>query len=625
MSKRWLVTSIAVGLATALFAWIFSLTPIAHRFDNNYGLAILYSLRGPVRPPEHAIIIAIDRNTITWLRQIDGKPSTDSERLLSCLPASTHGELSKIRGPGSLPRSVYGCLVSQLSEVGYPAVVFDILFSVKGVAEDDMMFARAIKEHGAIALLVGLERSTVRDGASELLVEHEVQPITLFAENAAARGAFIVSRTGGPVYGYWRKLPGFEDTQSLPDVAYNLHRLLTTDESIDKTEKPVFEHFWLYGPPGSIKTISARDILSGEIPDAIRTAAQISVAFVGASDTNMTNFPDTFPSLLHGRSGADISGVELATTAFLNLNANERLLPLSPVADSMVTMLFAFALGFLVRARSGYAMLVAPSAAILYLGAAAFAFSYARIFMPIATPVFVVAPTAFVLAIVVRYRFARALLMHLAPAPIARRMLTKASDHRAEAVPDEATVVFFDLIGSTGIAEKIPPVDFSVLLNNYHNAVTEFVEKHRGLIISFSGDGVLAVYTQSDAGADHAVRACRSVISVVRGIRRINATNKDSGLPPLHLRIGVNSGSVAEGDIGAHDRFNFSVVGDVVNLASRLEQLGKTLYPDEKDVILVGGATHRLAKGQGFHFADCGFQQIRGRENPESTYRLLIS
>ena len=191
-------------------------------------------------------------------------------------------------------------------------------------------------------------------------------------------------------------------------------------------------------------------------------------------------------------------------------------------------------------------------------------------------------------------------------------------------LPDDATVVFFDLIGSTGIAEKIPPVDFSMLLNNYHDTVTEFVEKHRGLIISFSGDGVMAVYTQSDAGADHPVHACRSAINVVRGIRKINALNEDSGLPPLHLRVGVNSGSVAEGEIGAHDRFNFSVVGDVVHVASRLEQLGKTLFPDEKDVILVGGATHRLAKGQGLAFADCGFQQIRGRECPESVHRLLI-
>ena len=96
------------------------------------------------------------------------------------------------------------------------------------------------------------------------------------------------------------------------------------------------------------------------------------------------------------------------------------------------------------------------------------------------------------------------------------------------------------------------------------------------------------------------------------------------GLPALHMRVGVNSGEVAEGEIGARDRFNFSVVGDGVNLAARLEQMGKTLFPGEPDVVLVGEATRDLAAGAGFGFRDCGEREIRGRERRERVFRLAV-
>jgi class 3 adenylate cyclase len=135
----------------------------------------------------------------------------------------------------------------------------------------------------------------------------------------------------------------------------------------------------------------------------------------------------------------------------------------------------------------------------------------------------------------------------------------------------------------------------------------------------------MVVFTDSAAGQNHAVLACRSALSVVRGIADINAQNLKSGLPPLRMRIGLNSGSVAEGEIGARDRFNFSVVGDSVNLASRLERLGKTLFPGEADIILVGAATRQLVEDKDFAFIDCGIHSIPGRERPEQVYRLAIN
>ena len=619
--RGWLPASIGAGLAMALFAGLFSLTTAADRIEHRYGLGLLFRVRGPVEPPAGAVVVALDRETMAWLRSAESEPTSEHARLLSCIPASARSELGRVRGPGSLPRAVHACLLDELRRIGFSAVVFDILFSVEGAEEDDALFAEALKEHGATAILVGFERSTVRDGPSELLVEREVQPLPLFRESAAAAGAFVVPRAGGPVYGYWRTVPGFESTPSLPEEAL---RLQGYPGAHDRPDLPLFRYLWLYGPPGSIPSISVREVLGGDVPEEIPVMAPRSVAFIGASDPSTADFPDSFPSFFRGVIDAGISGVELAATAFLNLRAGEILRGPAPAADAAFIAAFAFVLGFLARARSGLGMLAAPAAALAAFVVAAIAFSHFRLLLPVGTTAFVVAPLAFLLAVVIRYRFARALIMRLAPAPVARRMLTKATDHRDAPVAHEATVVFFDLIGSSAIGEKIPPVDFSQLLNAYFDTVTAAVEGHRGLVSGFAGDGVMAVFTGSSAGQNHAVRACRSVQAVVRGLAEINERNAKSDLPPLRMRVGLNTGNVAEGEIGARDRFNFSAVGDVVNLASRLEQLGKALFPGEADVILVGGATRRMADGGGLAFIDCGTQSIPGRERAEQVYRLSV-
>ena len=242
-------------------ASLFALTPAADRIENQYGLGLLYGLRGPIAPPAGAVIVAIDNATIAWLRNSWAEP--DSHPWLSCMPPAERPQLAHVRGPNSLPRSFQACLLNRLKDAGFPVVAFDILFSVPGPEQDDAAFADALKGHGAAVILTGLERATVRDGATELLVEREVPPLPLFQQSAAATGIFLVPRSGGPVYGYLKRARGFESTPSLPD---EVQKLLT--QRVGAGSPPVsrnaFEYLLLYGPPGSIFHGFARDILSGE-------------------------------------------------------------------------------------------------------------------------------------------------------------------------------------------------------------------------------------------------------------------------------------------------------------------------------------------------------------------------
>lgn len=610
------------GVLAVLLAWLFSLTPAADRIENQYGLGLLYALRGPLPPPEGAIVVAIDNQTIDWLRE--SAEDSASMAALACMPSEELRELGMLRGPSSLPRSIHACLLERLGAMGFPAVAFDVLFSAPSSEEDDSKFAAALKSHGAAAILTGIERATVRNGEAELLVEREVQPLQRFRDSAAATGIFLVPKSGGPVYGYLRKAPGFGDTPSLP---HEVQRLIAQASDAHVTSSvsndQAFEYLWLYGPPGSILTVSASDILSGHASDALRSLAPASAAFVGASDPDASNYPDSFPSFFRSGIGADISGVELLATAFLNEHTGNGLREPGAIYRAAPIVLFAFALGFLAWARSGLAMMVAPLAGIVYVAGAVLVFSRLHQLPPVGTPVFVVAPAAFVAAVFIRYRFARGLIMRLAPAPAARRMLTRRTDQRGVAETQEATIVFFDLIGSTAIAEKVAPADFNKLLNIYFDSAVANVEAQHGEVAAFSGDGIVAVFTGSHRHQNHAIRACLAVIAILQAMRTVNVENTEGGLPALHMRVGINSGDVAAGEIGARDRFNFSVVGDVVNLASRLEQMGKTLFPGESEVVLVGASTHAMASsGDELAFRDCGARDVRGRERQERVFRL---
>jgi adenylate cyclase len=620
--KRHLVLSVIWALAAAIFASLISLAPIMDRLENQYALALLYSLRPEVEPAPGAVVIAIDRQTLEWLR--DASDTQGKAPLLSCLPQSVAARLGEVKGPSSVPRSVHGCALAELARLGFKAAIFDILFAVPGSKDDDEEFARALKSTVASGILVGFERSVVKDGISEVLVEKEIEPIDLFKTSAATLGAFVVPRPGGPVYGYWPRLAGFPETRSLPEEAVRL-RDASLYEQIAKTlGGPGLRYFWLYGPPGSVQSIPLRDLLRRDVDPAIEALANSSVAFIGASDPSSTNYPDSFPTFIRDGSDADLSGVELAATAFLNLLHGDTVHRLAPFWASFLIVAFAASLGFLVRFNSNYAIVCAIPIGIVYVGLAARLFADAHLFLPVAVPVFILLPLAFVVAIFMRYRLARALILRLAPAPIAKRRLGLMTDARAKAVSDEATVAFFDLIGSTKIAEKLTPLNYSVLLNSYHDTITQVVEAHGGFVNAYSGDGAMTAFTRVDAGEDHAKRACQASIKVVQEIRRFNAENEDKSIPPLQLRIGINSGTVAEADIGAATRFNFSVVGDVVNLASRLEQLSKVLFAGEADIILLGHRTRQLADSPDLRFANCGLQEIRGRDRAEMVHRLLI-
>ena len=137
------------------------------------------------------------------------------------------------------------------------------------------------------------------------------------------------------------------------------------------------------------------------------------------------------------------------------------------------------------------------------------------------------------------------------------------------------TVLFSDIRGFTGMAERLPPETLGELLNQYLEAMTDIVFTHGGLLDKYIGDAVMAFWGAPADTPDHAARCCEAALDMRAALERLNQGWHAAGLPQIEIRIGINSGDAIVGNFGSSRRFSYTAVGDDVNLASRLEQLNK--------------------------------------------------
>ena len=184
------------------------------------------------------------------------------------------------------------------------------------------------------------------------------------------------------------------------------------------------------------------------------------------------------------------------------------------------------------------------------------------------------------------------------------------------------TVVFTDIVGFTTLSESLDAEKVAALLNEHFSDISAAVEAEDGTIDKFIGDSVMAFWGAPHKQADHAQRAARAVVAMADRIRARNQTRAASGLEPIRVRIGVHSGDAIVGNIGSPGRVNYTIVGDTVNIGARLEQLCKTIAPNEEVIALVSGAT--LAQlGDEFRCESVGVHTLRGREVEIEAFRLV--
>jgi adenylate cyclase len=177
----------------------------------------------------------------------------------------------------------------------------------------------------------------------------------------------------------------------------------------------------------------------------------------------------------------------------------------------------------------------------------------------------------------------------------------------------EVTVMFCDLVAFTSFAERHPPLAVAACLNAFFTRMAEVIFEHDGTLDKFVGDAILAVFGVPFEQPDHAARA----LAAARDMRRaLAAMNAEPGATPFQMRIALNSGRALTGDIGSPRRREFTVLGDVVNTASRLEAV------TEPDQILMTGSTWAMVKDL-FKTRKVDSNTLRARDTVIELYELI--
>lgn len=208
------------------------------------------------------------------------------------------------------------------------------------------------------------------------------------------------------------------------------------------------------------------------------------------------------------------------------------------------------------------------------------------------------------------------------PTGLVRRLMeeTGAGDIRAE--EKTISVMFTDIVGFTALAETMNAADVVALLNEHFALVDTCIEAEGGVIDKYIGDSVMAFWGGLEADEHHAGRACAAALRIEAAIERNNHGRRARGLLPVHVRIGIHTGRAMVGNIGASARISYTVIGDTVNVAARLEEFARNVDDRSHEALTVVSGETAAYVGAEFALQEVGTIALRGRSGPTAVYRL---
>jgi adenylate cyclase len=374
-----------------------------------------------------------------------------------------------------------------------------------------------------------------------------------------------------------------------------------------------------YGPPGTVPTYTFRALLRGEIP---ASALRGRVVVVGASAPSLQ---DVHPVPTSG-SGV-MPGPEVQANA---ISTVLRGLPLRDAPwwlDALAVLALAAVVPLAaLRCRALFAAALGVAALGVWVGVAQAAFDHGLV-LTVTPPILaaVVAPVGTVCAAALLAaadrRRTRTLFGRFVPEPVVAELLERqGGEARLGGVRQDATVLFCDLRGFTTFAEDAAPELVIEVLNRYLAEVSDAVLAHGGTVVTYLGDGVMAVFGSPLARADHAHAALAAAAELLEvRLPRFHAWLADRDLAPLSLGVGLNSGPVMSGLVGSERRMEYAAVGDTTNVAARLQAATKNT---PHSVFIAGSVADRLDSLTRARLTPAGNLAVTGRGAAVPVYTL---
>ena len=200
------------------------------------------------------------------------------------------------------------------------------------------------------------------------------------------------------------------------------------------------------------------------------------------------------------------------------------------------------------------------------------------------------------------------------PPELVDEMVKDAASYSMKAANKELTVMFCDMRGFTKMSERMEPTQLQELLNSVFNRLTDLIRSNRGTIDKYMGDCVMAFWGAPVDTPNHAHLAVKTAMEMANAVRKINEEHRAKGIPEIGVGIGLNTGTMCVGDMGSDIRRSYTVIGDSVNLGSRLEGLSKAYGVD----IVVSESTRKLAPE--FAWQELDRVRVKGKEQAVSIF-----
>lgn len=593
--KRFLgISGITVILASMLY---FS---FPGRLIDMKAYDIYTALRGPVAPPDDIVIVGIDEDS-----------------------------LSKINLPWPWPRSMHGQLIRALRSSGARGIVMDIIFSEPSAPQEDMVMADAIKQHGNVVLAADIEIVKTEKYVRSLLVtpieefitagaSFGVSSIPVDADNVVRRISWgtaeapslelsVLNMLGVSRKRDYRKMVRFAGpAHHIPYVPY--YKALSPDT---------------YFPPGFLKD---KIVLVGKY---FTPSGELMADYTGRYRLHLqppspVRGEEMFATPFYIMENKLTPGIEIHASMLASLLRDDFIKPLRGAEAVSLIVLFTFFLTFINRNWSPLKSISLNLAiALAYLLSSYFLFSRQGLYLPFAAPLLAIF-ISFVSSGVMSYvgvekkrRYLRkAFSLYLSP-QIAERVIEDPEKLRLGGQRVSATVLFSDLAGFTEMSEDNEPEVVVSVLTKHATEMTRIIFKYRGTLDKFIGDAIMAVWGTPVEDEEQAFNACLAALEMQRRTKALADVFDIPGYR-LSMRIGINTGEMMAGNMGSEERFDFTVIGDNVNIASRLESLNKK-YGTE---IIISESTRSRLRGR-LTVRELDLVRVKGKKQVIKIYELI--
>jgi len=397
--------------------------------------------------------------------------------------------------------------------------------------------------------------------------------------------------------------------------------LHTLQQTIGETG-PVYINY--YGPPKSINTIRYAELFDQLGQPLAETFAKFNskIVLIGGADVSAVDQMDGFPTVFT-EEGLDINGVEIAATALANLLQNRALVQPSANKRFILVLLFGLVLSFLAMRLSGVkAGLIVVVIGAIYFFFATRMFTDQSLWLPLFTPLAIQLPLLLVISQTWKYLWSkrqsehyRASIRYYIPEKAAQQFDTHESPEK-ESKLVYGVCLASDVESYTTLSESISPTALADLKNEYFETLTECVVNYKGEALHIEGDSLTAFWIGQEDDSACRSNACLSALEIIKRVREFNQGHT---LTPLNTRIGLMVGEVAIGNIGGSGRFTYSLTGDTINTASRIENLNKFLGTR----LLAGAAT--VAGLDDVVCRRLGTFLLKGKSTPQSIFEIMAT